>query len=102
MTTKRKKIDWEAIEDEYRAGSLSIRNIADKHGISDTAIRKKATLHGWQRDLAEKVRSAAQGKIVRKMVRADGSRTDEEIIEQASSEAAAVVLAHRAELAAWR
>ncbi|MFP4104830.1 MAG: hypothetical protein ACLFVU_01975 [Phycisphaerae bacterium] len=100
------KPDWEAIERAYRAGSLSIRNIADQHGVSDTAIRKRATKHGWQRDLTEKVQKAARDKLVRREVRGDGSheqaRTDEEIVEQASSEAAAVVLRHRAGLAQWR
>ena len=33
MTTKAP--DWEAIERAYRAGSLSIRAIADKHGLTE-------------------------------------------------------------------
>lgn len=101
-----KQPDWEAIERAYRAGSLSIRNIADQHGVSDTAIRKRATKHGWQRDLTEKVQKAARDKLVRKEVRTSGSqeqaRTDAEIIEEASTQAASVVLAHRSELAEWR
>lgn len=98
--------DWEAIESAYRAGSLSIRAIADKHGVSDTAIRKKATQQNWQRDLTDKVKTATKDKLVRAEVRITGSRTnvrtDEEIIEEASDEAANVVLAHREGLAAWR
>ncbi|RUR26833.1 hypothetical protein ELY33_17140 [Vreelandella andesensis] len=101
-----KKPDWEAIESAFRAGSLSIRNIADQHGVSDTAIRKRATKHGWQRDLTEQVQKAARDKLVRKKVREAGSqeqlRTDAEIIEEASTEAASVVLRHRAGLAQWR
>ena len=101
-----KQPDWEAIERAYRAGSLSIRNIADQHGVSDTAIRKRATKHGWQRDLTEQVQKAARDKLVRKAVRAGGSqekaRTDAEIVEEASTEAAAVVLSHRNDLAQWR
>ncbi|WP_252108980.1 MULTISPECIES: hypothetical protein [unclassified Halomonas] len=101
-----KKPDWEAIESAYRAGSLSIRNIAEKHGVSDTAIRKHAAKHGWQRDLTEQVRKAARDKLVREKVRESGSqepaRTDAEIVEEASTEAASVVLAHRNDLAQWR
>lgn len=100
------KPDWEAIESAYRAGLLSIRNIADQHGVSDTAIRKRAAKNGWQRDLTAKVRKAAQDKLVRDDVRSKGSqeqaRTDAEIVEQASTEAAAVVLSHRSNLADWR
>ncbi|MDI9768221.1 hypothetical protein QM327_16840 [Pantoea dispersa] len=98
--------DWEAIESAYRAGSLSIRAIADKHGVSDTAIRKRATQNGWQRDLTEQVQKATRQKLVRKEVRNDGSRehvrTDEEIVNEASDEAASVVIEHRTDLARWR
>jgi hypothetical protein len=97
-----KQPDWEAIESAFRAGSLSIRTIADQHGISDAAIRKHAKKHGWQRDLTEQVRQTTKSKLVR----ADGShelpRTDAEIIEEASDAAASVVLAHRSGLAQWR
>lgn len=44
---KRRKVDWEKVEAEFRAGDLSIREIAKRHGISDTAIRKKAK--GWDK-----------------------------------------------------
>ena len=37
MTSKQP--DWEAIERAFRAGALSIRTIADRNGVSDTAIR---------------------------------------------------------------
>ncbi|MDX7989455.1 hypothetical protein FE392_19575 [Xenorhabdus sp. 12] len=100
------KPDWEAIESAYRAGSLSIREIAAKHGVSDTAVRKRANVHGWQRDLTDKVKKATRTKLVRSEVRAAGSqsevRTEEDIIEQAASEAADVVLGHRTDLADWR
>ena len=43
-------IDWEAVEREYRAGQLSNRMIAEKHNISDTAIRKRAKRDGWERE----------------------------------------------------
>ena len=102
----KKSPDWEAIESAYRAGSLSIRNIAEKYQVSDTAIRKRASKNGWQRDLSEKVKKAAQDKLVGTEVCSKSSqakaRTDEEIVEEASTEAASVVLAHRHDLAQWR
>ena len=102
----KKSPDWEAIESAYRAGSLSIRNIADNHGVAESTIRKRANKEGWQRDLSGKVKSAAKDKLARSQVRSSGTqtqvRTDEEIIEAASSEAASIVLAHRHDLAQWR
>lgn len=38
----RKAYDWEAIESLYRAGKLSIREIARQHGLTEAAIRKRA------------------------------------------------------------
>jgi hypothetical protein len=34
--------DWERIEADYRAGLLSVREIAAAHGVSHTAIQKRA------------------------------------------------------------
>ncbi|CAN5575941.1 hypothetical protein BH10PSE14_BH10PSE14_06600 [soil metagenome] len=47
--TKKSTIDWSRIELEYLAGEDSIREIADRHEISDTAIRKRAKAAGWVR-----------------------------------------------------
>ncbi|HDL7825153.1 TPA: terminase small subunit [Yersinia enterocolitica] len=49
-----KKPDWEAIKREYCAGQLSIRALAEKSGVSDTAIRKRAKADEWPKP--EKVR----------------------------------------------
>lgn len=99
------KPDWEAIESAYRAGSLSVRAIGEKHGVNHATILKRANKEGWQRDLTEKVRAATKVKVT-KSVTKDGNQspvvTDEQIIDQASDEAAAVVMAHRESLAAWR
>lgn len=104
MTTKQP--DWEAIERAFRAGSLSVRAIAEQHGITEGAIRKRATKEAWQRDLAGQVKVAARDKLVRSTVRTASTqnqmRTDAEIIEEASTAAASVVLAHRSDLALWR
>lgn len=98
-----KQTDWEAIEREYRAGQLSIREIARVHGVTDTAIRKKAKDLGWERSLADKVREAAREKLAR----GDGSqagshpqraRTDREIVEAASLRGLEVVTSHRRDL----
>lgn len=101
-----KQPDWEAIESAYRAGLLSIRNIAEQHGVAESTIRKRAGKEGWQRDLTDKVRQAARDKLARSEVRTNGAqsevRTDDQIVEEASSEAAAVVLSHRADLHQWR
>lgn len=99
MTTKQP--DWEAIERAYRAGSLSIRTIAERHGVSDTAIRKKAKALGWARDLSDQVRKEVRSKLVRGEVRNDqgaNCELDAEIIEEAAEEGARVVRSHRRDI----
>ncbi|AHM74346.1 terminase small subunit [Yersinia hibernica] len=49
-----KKPDWEAIKREYCAGQLSIRALAERYGVSDTAVRKRAKADEWPKP--EKVR----------------------------------------------
>ncbi|MCE1084576.1 hypothetical protein LU642_28750 [Pseudomonas asiatica] len=99
-----KQPGWEAIERAYRAGSLSVRAIAENNGVTEGAVRKRAKKEGWARDLASQVKTAARDKLVRSSVRIPSTqpRTDAEIIEEASDQAASVVLAHRTGLANWR
>lgn len=96
-----KKYDHEAIEADYRAGQLSIRAIAEKHGCSEAAIRKWALKFGWSRDLSKQVKSVTKAKLTNKAVesvppREDGKPfTEAQIIDYASNDAVAVVTAHR-------
>lgn len=54
MATRKTTSEWQRIQIEYCAGEDSIREIADRFEISDTAIRKRAKAEGWEK----KVRSA--------------------------------------------
>ncbi|MEH6483039.1 MULTISPECIES: hypothetical protein [Pseudomonas] len=98
---KDKKPDWEAIERAFRAGALSIRTIADRNGVSDTAIRKRAKAGGWERDLSEQVRKEVRNKLVRGEVREEqcaNPEHDAEIVEEAAEEGARVVRSHRRDI----
>ena len=107
MSKQRTNTDWDAVELDYRAGLLSIVAIGKKHGVSESMVRKHAAKRGWIRDLSEQVVHATKAKLVRGEVRGSGasapdySHTDAEVIEAASSEAASVIMAHRADLAVW-
>ena len=101
-----KQPDWEAIERAYRAGSLSLRGIAEKYDTNEATIRSRAKKNGWQRDLTDQVRTATKEKLSRNPSRTDVTqrevRDDAQIVDEASDEAASVVLAHRADLGQWR
>ena len=59
-------IDWAGIERDYRAGVMSVREIAKWYGVSHTAINKRAKADGWTREAQPKHfdRKALVGEIV--------------------------------------
>jgi hypothetical protein len=86
MTKKNKAIDWVGVERDYRAGVMSIREIAKWYAISDTAIHKKAKAEGWERKQQPPhvERKALVGEIV--SVKADAK--PEELTDRARGIAA--------------
>ncbi len=107
MTASRNRHDWEAIEEEYRAGVLSIRMIATKHNINESSIRSRARRNDWQRDLTSKVKQATNNKLLSADARTTGTHSDvrtteQAIIEKASDEATGLVMAHRDNVAEYR
>lgn len=92
----RKVIDWEAIEREYRAGQISIREIAREHDISAPAIVKKAKIEGWDRDLSEKVKQSISNKLVNSEVNTKvNTKSEREIVEAAATKGAEIIKLHR-------
>lgn len=93
QTPQRKQIDWEAIDREYAAGMLSVREIARRYSCSETAIRKRAKAEGWERDLSARVQKEVRRKLVREGVRSEAS--EREIVEHASETGVTIVKLHR-------
>jgi predicted transcriptional regulator len=89
------KFDWEAIEREYRAGQLSIREIAKQNGCAEGTIRKKAKKNGWERDLSEKINQKVRTELVRNGVRTLDPVTEKEIIEEAAATKIQIVRGHQ-------
>ncbi|MDE9427450.1 hypothetical protein [Xenorhabdus bovienii] len=96
------KPDWEAIESAYRAGLMSLREIASQHGISEGAIRKRAKRDDWSRDLAAKVKERADDlvrkKEVRKQVRSETTFSERVLIEATAEVIATVRMEHRGDI----
>ena len=97
--------DWDAIQREYRAGQLSIKELARQHKLSDTAIHKRAKAKGWTRDLSGAVRTRVRESLVYE-VRANliaGSKpSNADIIDEAAAIGVAVVRSHRRDIDALR
>lgn len=88
-------VDWEAIEREYRAGQLSVSEIARQQGVSHTAINKRAKKEGWTRNLAHKVRQEVSARLVSPEVSASNAR---QAIETAAARGVELVRQHQSSL----
>lgn len=101
------KPDWERIEAEYRAGVLSLREIAKLHlGVSHVTIKRRADKEGWTRDLAERIQAKAEDLVTRQAVTPDVTRqrsvTEREVIEANAAQIAQVRSDHRADISRAR
>lgn len=96
------KPDWEAIESAYRAGVMSLREIASQHGISEGAIRKRAKRDEWSRDLNAKVKERADDLVrkaeVRKQVRSETALSERVLIEATAEVISTVRMEHRGDI----
>jgi ribosomal protein L7/L12 len=102
--SKRKEVDWEAIEREYEAGQLSVRELGRIFGVAASTIVRRAQKNRWQRDLTKKVQAKIDRKLcVPEEVTASATEaggrdhaTDEkQIIELAAQRGVEVVRSHR-------
>lgn len=104
MTSKQP--DWEAIERAYRAGVLSVREIAAAHEVSHTAINKRAKRDGWDRDLKAKIKAKADALVSKREVSTEVSskqaETEREIIELNAEVIANIRMAHRGDISRSR
>lgn len=102
MTVEKKQRDWERIEAQYRANTLSLREIASEHGITEGAIRKKAKAEGWERDLSAKVKAKADALVrkeqVRNEVRKEATESEKQVVEIEAQVQARIRLSHRKDI----
>lgn len=104
MTTKQP--DWERIEQLFRAGLLSVREIAAACGVSHTAINKRSKAEGWDRDLNAKIKAKADSLVSKREVSTKVSTetlaTERGIVEANAEIIADIRLAHRGDISRSR
>lgn len=57
-----KKVDWILIKSEYLSNTLTLRQLAKKHGLGASTICEKAKREGWQRDIQD-IRTTANERL---------------------------------------
>ena len=75
------KYDWEAIEKEFKANQLSIREISRRYKCPESSIRNKMKTKGIKRSLAKKVRAEIQEKLLREPLRTSMRAHETEVVE---------------------
>ena len=98
-TSRRKQIDWESLEVQYRAGIRSLKDMGAEYGVSDAAIIKRAKRDSWTRDLRAKIQAKAAAKVsasvVSDEVRARTKITEQVVVEANATAAANVLISQR-------
>lgn len=98
--------DWERIEADYRAGVLSVREIAAAHQISHTYINTRAKKFGWVRDLSKRIQDKAEALVstatVSSGVSTETALSDKAIVEANAEVIAGIRLAHRKDISRSR
>lgn len=106
MSEKKRQIDWEKIELDYRSGIKTLRQIADEHGISNPAILKRAKRDGWVRDLSVKIEKKADELVSKDLVSKEVSKTqkiaEKQIIDANAQAIADIRLSHRKDFARFK
>lgn len=103
---QKRPADWERIEVEYRAGVLSLREIATQYeGVNHVAIARRAKRDNWTRDLSEKIQTRADSLVTHAAVTGDVTAkrvTEREVIEANAQRIAQVRGEHRHDITRMR
>jgi hypothetical protein len=85
-----RRIDWERVEIDYRAGRLTLREIGAKHGVSHVAVQKRAKRESWDRDLAPRIQAKAAALVAKQTAAVNNrqlpSPVNENIVVNAEAE----------------
>lgn len=104
---KKPAVDWERVESDYRAGLLSVREIAAAHGISHTYINTRAKKFGWTRDLSKRIQDKAESLVSKAVVSTTVStsarlETDAAVVAANAEIVASVRLNQRKDISRFR
>ncbi len=90
----KRRADWEAIERDFRTGKFTLRELEAQHGVSYAHISRKATEHGWTKDLREVIKHATDAALLRETVTKAQKDVTETVLVAAEVNKQ-VILAHR-------
>jgi hypothetical protein len=103
VVPKKSRVDWDAVERDYRTDKFTLRELAEKYGISHQAIAKKAKLNAWSKDLSAAIKQATNAKLVDELVAKEVAKSGQEVANVVLAAAAVnsrIIRGHQQQLAA--
>ncbi|MBO9679552.1 MAG: hypothetical protein J7556_15020 [Acidovorax sp.] len=97
----RHKVDWEAVERDFRTGHFTLRELEGKHGVSYAQISRRSSKEGWTKDLREVIKQATDAALLRESV-TDAQKDATETVLVAAELNKRVILGHRRDLSDTR
>jgi TPR repeat protein len=104
---KRHRIDWEAVERDFRTGKLTQTELADKHSLDPATLSRqikkdrKADPARWQQDLTTAVRQATNAALMTELVKSEVKAGQERVnlaVKAAAEVNTQVILRHRSDI----
>lgn len=98
---QRRRVDWDAVERDYRTGQFTEQELAEKHGATRSAVSKHKRVKGWTKDLQGEIRQATNARLVAELVANEVAKGSEKVADTVLVAAQAntrVVLGHRKRL----
>lgn len=94
----RRRVDWDAVERDYRATQMTLRELGEKHGADSGAIARKAKKDGWSRDLTPAVRQATNAALIEAAISTQVSESQQNVstaVLAVAQQNTQVILGHR-------
>ncbi len=101
----RKRIDWEAVERDYRTGKFTLRELEAKHKVGYASISRRAKDHDWQKDLREAVKLATDAALMADIATKSATEAQHAtlgVVAVAAEVNKQVILRHRGDIAETR
>lgn len=98
---KRARIDWEAVERDYRTAKFTLRELEAKHNVSYAEVSRKAKKEGWTKDLSSVIRNATNAALLEETTKKAQKDVTNTVLAAAELNKQ-VILKHRQDIEATR
>jgi predicted DNA-binding protein YlxM (UPF0122 family) len=103
VVPKKSRVDWDAVERDYRTAKFTLRELAAKFGVSHQAIATRAKKRAWTQDLSLAIKQATNARLVDELVAKEIDKNGQAVASTVLAAAelnSRIIQGHRTRLAA--